>query len=98
MKTHKLETHFVGTGDVKGFDFWKEAETDMGYVYKVSSEGARHYETIKKKTVPVCISFEDRIYSETEFKEVYPKSKDFGVLGWTYKTVDQALSKLNSLS
>jgi hypothetical protein len=31
----------------------------------------------------MCIDYENNLYSETEFKEIYPNSKDFGIWAWT---------------
>lgn len=90
---HKLDLRFIGKGEVKGFDFMQMAESDDYYVYRVQNGHSRYYEYFKKKTVPICIDFEKRIYSETEFKEVYPKAKDFGIWAWTTKNFRDALNK-----
>ncbi len=94
----KLEDSFTGIGEVKGFEFTKVAETDIGYVYCVrTSDKTKHYEVFKKRKTPICIDFENKIYSETEFKEVYPKSKQFGVSAWSVKSYETALERLNGL-
>lgn len=40
----------------------------------------------------------NRIFSETEFKDKYPKSKDFGVWAWTFKSYTDAYSKFIELN
>lgn len=88
----------MGIGEVKGFEFTKVAETDMGYVYCVrTSDKSNHYEVFKKRKTPICIDFENKIYSETEFKEVYPNSKQFGITAWSVKNYETALERLNVL-
>lgn len=95
---HELENSFTGIGEVKGFEFTKVAETDIGYVYCVrTSEKSNHYEVFKKRKTPICIDFENKIYSETEFKEVYPNSKKFGISAWSVKNYETALERLNGL-
>lgn len=89
---HELEDSFTGIGEVKGFEFTKVAETDIGYVYCVrTSDKSNHYEVFKKRKTPICIDFENKIYSETEFKEVYPNSKQFGISAWSVKNYETAL-------
>ncbi len=86
---------FVGSGDVKGFIFTKVASTHHRYLYKVDSGDTDiYFEIFKRKTAPICIDFEKRIYSDTEFKEVYPKSKDFGSWAWTTSSIDKAYEYL----
>lgn len=95
---HKLEDSFTGIGEVKGFKFTKVAETDIGYVYCVrTSDKSNHYEVFKKRKIPICIDFENKIYSKTEFKDVYPNSKQFGISAWSVKNYETALERLNGL-
>ena len=95
---HELEDSFIGTGEVKGFEFTKVAETDIGYVYCVrTSDKSNHYEVFKKRRTPICIDFDNKIYSKTEFKELYPNSKQFGISAWSVKNYETALERLNSL-
>ena len=91
----KLEKEVKGTGEVSGFNYTLAKETDKAYIYEAKSEeGHRHYEVFEKKITPICLDFENRIYSETDFKEIYPKSKDFGV--WAFTKTD-FMSALNAL-
>lgn len=98
MTIHKLEHEFIGTGEVREFKFTQINFSSTAYFYKVeTSEGSTHYEVFLKKTVPICLNFEDRIYSETEFKEVYPKSNAFGVSAWCITDYNKAIKKFESL-
>jgi hypothetical protein len=94
MKIEKLPNSFEGKGEVKGYSFEKVFENEIGYVYQVKEGNHIHYESFKKKIVPICIDFEKRIYSETDFKEVYPKKNDFGTWAWTKMEINSAISKL----
>jgi hypothetical protein len=91
----KLEKKFIGGGEVLGFDFEQVHENEHGYVYKVSTDGAVHFESFFKKTVPVCIDFAKKIFSETDRKEVYPKSPAFGVWAITTSCMGKAINFLN---
>lgn len=93
-----LEKNFFGTGEVKGFEFNQIRVCTLAYLYEVkSNDGNIHFEVFKRKNAPVCIDFENRIYSETDFKEIYPKSNDFGAWAWTFETYFKALQKFNSI-
>lgn len=92
---HKLEKSFTGKGSVKGHVFERVKDTDYFYIYKVTiSSKHSHFEVFKKKITPICLSFENRLYSETIFKEVYPKDNDFGVTAWSCLTLEKALKRL----
>lgn len=95
--TIELKDEFIGTGEVKGFLFKKIASTEYGFIYEVSSDNVIHYEIFERKLIPICIDFENRIYSETDFKVMYPKSKDFGVWAFTRGTLKHANEKLKEL-
>ena len=93
-----LENEFIGRGDVKGFKFRKIKSTQHANLYEVNSGDSNvHYEVFLTKSSPVCIDFEKRIYSETEFKQIYPKSKDFGAWAWTYNDIEKANKKFLEL-
>lgn len=91
----KLENRIEGKGEVKGFVFTKEFENDNGYVYKVDTGNGNHFEAFYRKETPICIDFENRIYSETDKKEVYPKSKDFGVWAWSVGSLEKGIERLS---
>lgn len=102
MAINYLAKCFTGTGEVKDFKFIQLKESDFAYIYQViTGDEIFHYEVFKRKKVNICTKFdpENKIYeySETEFKEIYPKSEDFGVWGWTFKNFNKALEKFNTL-
>lgn len=97
QNVEKLPQMFEGKGEVKGYNFLQIDSNENGYLYKVYNEYEQHFEVIKKISSPVCINFEKRIYSETEFKETYPKANSFGISGWTYNNLIKASEKLQSL-
>ncbi len=94
----ELANNFIGTGEVADFSFRMVANFERSYIYLVEHEGGSHYEAFLKKTTPLCIDFEKRIYSTTDFKEKYPKAKDFGIWAWTSKDLQYLKNKLNENS
>ena len=93
-----LEDEFIGTGEIRRFKFIKIDSTDKGFLYSVDvGEGNIHYEVFVKKLVPICINFEKREYSDTDFKYSYPGTNQFGVSVWCITDYDKAVEKLNSL-
>jgi hypothetical protein len=92
MEVKKLEKNFIGIGEVKEFNFTQVYSSEFAYIYKVGSDRI-NYEVFERRNSPVCIDFEERIYSETEFKEIYPKANAFGVWAWTFKNVQSAIDK-----
>lgn len=98
MEVKELEKDFIGGAEVSGFKFHQIASSEYGFLYEVLVEDELcHYEVFLKKLVPLCLNFEERIYSETEFKEIYPKGKDFGTWAWTLTDYPSALNKFNTL-
>lgn len=94
----ELEKVIVGNGEVKGYTYTQIERSDSAYLYEVSKYGVfMCFEVFKRKNSPVCIDFEKRLYSETEFKESYPKSNSFGVWAWTKSTKQSALDLFNTL-
>ena len=91
----KLENRIEGRGEVDGFVFSKKFENKKGYVYRVDTEEGYHFEAFLKKQSPICIDFKKRIYSDTETKEVYPKSNNFGVWAWTVETLEKGINLLS---
>jgi hypothetical protein len=94
---HVLEKEFLGTGEVAGMRFVQLQFNDKGFIYAVFDEGVRHFEVFERKTTPLCIDFEKRLYSDTEKKEMYPRAKDFGVWAWTFRSLKKAVEKFESL-
>lgn len=94
MALTKLPNSFKGKGEVSGFSFNMEYENEKGYVFRVNSGDSLHYETFYKKQVPICIDFKKRIYSETDFKETYPKSNSFGEWAWTVASLEKGIERI----
>ena len=86
----KLPKKFKGRGETKGFRFLQLKETAAGYLYQVTSGDYVYYEVFKKVELPVCLDFAKHIYSETDFKENYPKKNAFGVSAWTTPSLKRA--------
>ena len=99
MEIKELPDNFIGVGEVSGLNFNKIASVDNGFLYEVGVDGIiTHFEVFERKLTPICIDFEKKIYSETEFKVRYPKAEDFGKWAWTYTNKDLALNKLETLN
>lgn len=99
QKENRLPYQFDGKGEVKGFKFERINFSEHAFMYKrVDNDMNTHYEVFKRKLAPICIDFENRIYSDIYFKEVYPKSKDFGVWAWCFTDIDKARDKFKELS
>ncbi|MBI9036325.1 MAG: hypothetical protein JEZ03_17835 [Bacteroidales bacterium] len=94
----ELPKLFIGTGEVRGFQFTQVKKSESAYIYQVNVEGKIYFEIFERKSTQKCIDFKQRIYSETEFKEIYPKANSFGFWAWTYPTYQQALQKFDEIS
>lgn len=89
---------FEGIGEVKGFTYARVFEDENYYIYEVNSENLTpHYEVIRRKAQPALIDFDTRTYSETEYKETYPRSTRFGIDAWSLPTLERAREKINTL-
>ena len=97
MTIKTLDKEITGTGDVSGFKFTFLDSTERAYAYECDDSGIIYYEVFLKHKTALCIDFEKRIYSETEFKEIYPKTRDFGNWAWTFRTLEEAMIKLGEL-
>lgn len=89
MNIDKLPEEFIGTSTTKGWSFTRVYESDTLYCYSVNTGSGIHYEVFMRKITPKCIDFANRIYSESEFKEIYPKDEDFGKWGWTINHISE---------
>ena len=98
MKTIELEKEFEGAGEVKGMHFKLDTRNQYVSIYEVNDGGVIHYEVFLRKFTPVCIDFSKRIYSDDKMREVYPKSKDFGIRSWTYRKYPSAKIKFIELT
>jgi hypothetical protein len=94
----QIPKKFEGKGEVKGFRFKRVFEKDSAYLYKVTDGGSVWYEVFKRIASPVCIDFDKRIYSQTEMKESYPKSNQFGLYAWCCSSFDKALDRFNNIA
>ena len=97
MNIEKLQKEFDGRGEMKGYHFLQLHSSKTAYIYTVTDKHSIMYEVIKIRTTPKWKDFDNKILSETEFKEVYPKSKAFGTYGWTYKKIDDAIKKFSTI-
>lgn len=90
----ELPKEFIGAGEVKGFSFNRVYSNDYASVYKVKVPETEciHYEVFERKFARICIDFENKVFSETDFREKYPKSKDFGVCAFTKKSFEDAIN------
>lgn len=91
MKVEKLQDNFAGKGEMSGCQFDKIFSNEKWYIYKVNGGFNPHYEVFIKKLSPVCIDFEKREYSETHFRESYPKGIHFGKTAWCCRSFGEAL-------
>jgi len=99
MGLKKLEKTFQGVGEVKGKTFRQVFSDENYYIYEITENesGKVYHELIKRVKTPVCIDFHNRVYSQSEFKETYPKSKQFGKTGWTFAGFEQCKEKIEQL-
>lgn len=98
---NKLEKYFIGTGEVKGFVFSLVKESHNAYLYRVQHNLGTdnfYYEVFLKQTIALCLDFVTKQFSQTEFKEVYPKSEAFGNCAWTFRDSERAKSKFYELT
>ena len=94
----ELEDNFIGTGNVSGFKFKKLHQTELGYLYEVDSgDEDIHYEVFQRKTTPICLDFEKKIFSDTDSKVIYPRDEHFDSWAFCILEYKDALNKLNSL-
>jgi hypothetical protein len=94
----QLPNVFTGTGEAAGFLFELLEISPTAYAYSVCiDDRVHHFEVFKRKTTPICLDFENRIFSETMTRDVYPKAKDFGKWAWTYNDYKKAMDKFKSL-
>lgn len=95
----ELEKEFVGTGEVSGVNFKQISSSDRAFLYsRCEDDGDTSFEVFLRKLTPMCIDFDNRVYSEVDFKEMYPKSKDFGVWAWSYMSINKAEEKFQQLT
>lgn len=93
MKENAI-TPFVVELDQKfkcgGFQFEILLSHDNFYILQVVDGAKVWFEVWRKRTTPVCIDFEKKIFSAGQHKEVKPKARDFGTYAWTCGTMAHA--------
>ena len=95
----ELEKEFVGVAEVRGINFKQIDANKQAFLYSRWEDGGNiSFEVFLRKLTPMCIDFDNRIYSEVDFKELYPKSKDFGVWAWSYMSLEKAEDKFQQLT
>ena len=92
----RLSLEILGRGEVKGVYFFQIKCSEFAYIYKCFGTNT-YFEVFKRKNSPICIDFEKRIYSEIDFKDVYPKAKDFGEWAWTCLDMESAQAKAKEI-
>jgi hypothetical protein len=93
-----LPQTFEGIGEVKGFKFTQLAKEENAYLYEVNTGASTHFEVFERVSSPICIDFVKRTYSDTDFKESYPKSNSFGIWAFSILNHQRAVMKLNELN
>lgn len=91
MEIKELPKHFIGTGEVRGFEFTQLLKTDHAYLYQVECKSENddktttYYEIFERKI--------NKVYGNVS----YPKSKSFGIWAYTKSDFNVAVSKLSEL-
>lgn len=96
MKT--LSEQFEGTGEVRGTDFKRLQKSDTMFMYELTERetGQKRYEVFEirqQKASEAVLCGKTIKYEE---KELYPKSKDFGIWAWCFTSYEKALKKFNN--
>ena len=86
-----LEKEFIGKGEVKGVEFKQVFANERFYIYQ---RGLHLFEVFERKTTPLCIDFAKKTYSDTDSKEIYPKSNNFGVWAWCCGSLEKAMERV----
>lgn len=92
----KLDFEIDGRGEVRGTAFFQTKCSEFAYIYKCFGTNI-YYEVFERKNTPVCIDFEKRIYSDTDFKDMYPKANAFGVWAWTFPDIESAQNRAGQI-
>ncbi len=83
--------------NARGFEYNKIFAIDNFYVYSLTrNDMVIGYEVLKRMSSPVCLDFENRIYSETEKKETFPSSGEAGgKTVWFFRDKKNAINDAN---
>lgn len=97
MDLELLPQEFIGKAEVKGVRFKQLYTFNNSYLYERTSEDTdkKYYEVFLKKQINK-FDFETNTVLDTK-KEIYPKSKDFGIWAWCLLNEETALKKCNEL-
>lgn len=87
----KLEKKF----EAGSYEYTQMESSENGYMY-MKYGATISYEVFELKTTPICLNLDEKIFSETEFKEIYPKSNM--VWKWTFIDYEKAKAKFNELN
>ena len=94
----ELEKFLQGSGNVSGIKYTQIYFCNNAFLYSCMQNGIiTHFEVFERKLVPLCVDFEKKIYSDVDFKEIFPKDKDFGNWAWTYKSLFEAEKKYQEI-
>lgn len=83
----ELPTAFIGRGETRGFRFKQIMKSDCAYIFEVRQP---------YQDLPPHFEIFRRIYDHRFNKISYPKSNSFGVAGWTTRTMEEAINRLDS--
>lgn len=87
----KLDKKIIGKGEVKGITFTQIKETPSGYIYLRSDGIFEVFKKITQKQKKLLVNNKEVLF---EGKEIYPKSKHFGIWAWSCSTYEKALKHL----
>jgi len=95
----KLESSFIGTGEVKGFNFNLLKKNEYAFIYEVkSSSSNKWYEVFERRISKESDSVIGGVPIHFEEHEIYPKSASFGVWAWCIKNKKDAVNKFLEIS
>ena len=92
MQMRELPKEFVGTGEVKDWQFTLVKQTELGYCYRREWMGAVYYEVFRRKENHV-----GEVRGTGEAIISYPNSNAFGVWAWCLGDKDRAIEMLDNL-
>lgn len=95
----ELEKEFKGKAEVSDYSFKMIASNGTAYVYEISDEfNNRHYEAFERKEAKKHDTVIAGIAIHYNARVLYPKSNDFGVTAWCFKSLESAMNKFNQIT
>lgn len=81
----------------QGYDLKQIIRSDKAAIYSISSGALKehHYEVVKIRIEKITETIQNSSFSHFER---YPRSEDWGMYGWTYKTLLDTKNKFMSLN